>query len=685
MSRLPALALIALFLTGSGCVRTLEEDPDPGPVIEISFGAEPTVSPEGFFVGQAQNLTASVPLSLGSGWSLTELRIYSVRANGDSLTLLGWARDDGNLVDNGDVVAGDGVHTGMLSNLHYTEPATLRLRMLGFAHDNNDTFGGVWSTTREVSIVPGAEQTTLDLVDGILDHLENEYLALLGGGLEDAAAKAELLAWLQLRPDILSATLSPDGDTVWAEGEGGLNFGASLTSYADGPVYGGAPARRPTAPAHRDAGIAPAHSGLPEDRWFSQRDPAAVQSNQVLILSPSHDWLQDQGGDPADHVDMLFRESECPSFQVDLRRGAEADVASFAELSGHGAVCIVTHGVLGPAGQLLLATGEAVTLASVEDWFWELYGAGRSMALLRVNGETRMAVEQSFLVERNTNFPNSLVQLCACQGMTGSLAGDLIMAGAGYVCGFDRAVGVAHAGELTRQFWTAVIAGGEPSGPAHDGVNPQIDPGHLGAEFTALGNEDLVFAEGLANGDFEQGSLAAWTALGDARVITELGEAEATGAFMGIISTGLAGSGVEYGELSQQLCLAPAAASLELDFDFFSEEFLEFCGDEYQDWCEISIIPDEGVESILYFADIDDFCDAVLPADVIFDVGPSGDPDDPYYDPVGVYHTGWRHLSLDIAAFAGETITLRLRIQAAGDGHYHSAMLLEEIHLLETP
>jgi hypothetical protein len=685
LPRLLALALIALLLIGSGCVRRLEEEPETDPVIELHFGATPTVSPQGFFVGQSQNLTISVPVTLGSGWSLTELRIYSVRANGDSLTLLGWARDNGDLADSGDAIAGDGVHTGLVSNLHYTEPATLRLRLLGFAHDNHDTFGGVWSATREVSIVPSAEQATLDAIEGVLDHLESEYLSLIDGGADDAAAKAELLAWLELRPDILSATLSPDGDTVWAEGEGGLNFGASLTSYADGPVYGGAPERHPVTPAHRDAGIAPARDGLPEDRWFTQRDPAAVQSNQVLILSPIHDWLLDQGGDPADQVDTLFREAECPGFEVDLRLGADADVASFAELDGHGAVCVVTHGVLGPAGHVLLATGETATLAAVEEWFWELYGSGRSMALLRVADETRLAVGESFLVERNGNFPNSLVQICACQSMTGDLAGDLIAAGAGYVCGFDRAVGVLHASELTRQFWSAVVEGGEPSGAAHDAVSPQSDPGHLGANFTALGNTELIFAEGLSNGDFEQGSLAAWSIQGDARVITQLGETEAVGGYMAIISTGLAEPDADHGQISQQLCLAPGASSLELDFDFFSEEFLEFCDGDYQDWCEISMIPAEGVESVLYFATIDDFCDTVIPADVIFDVGPSGDPDDPLYDPVGVYHTGWRHLSLDIAAFAGETVTLRLRIQADGDSHYHSAMLLEEIAVLEAP
>jgi hypothetical protein len=141
---------------------------------------------------------------------------------------------------------------------------------------------------------------------------------------------------------------------------------------------------------------------------------------------------------------------------------------------------------------------------------------------------------------------------------------------------------------------------------------------------------------------------------------------------MGILSTGL-GFTQATGEISQPLCIPSGATTLSFAYNFFSEEFLEWCGSGYQDFFMVSITRRGGEEDVLFYGAIDTYCDQVEPAGIKFDQGPHDG------DPVGVYKTGWLEHSVDISAYAGQTVTIRFAAGDIGDSIYDSAILIDAI------
>ena len=138
---------------------------------------------------------------------------------------------------------------------------------------------------------------------------------------------------------------------------------------------------------------------------------------------------------------------------------------------------------------------------------------------------------------------------------------------------------------------------------------------------------------------------------------------------MGIISTGL-GYTVETGSISQNFCVPADATTLSINWNFLSEEFLEWVGSQYQDYFQVSIIDDQGIESVLFYKTIDminaEYPPSLVSPDIVFDQG-------------DVYGTGWQFSSFDISAFAGQGVTLVLKSGDVGDSVYDTVILLDNI------
>ena len=676
---LPILALLgAPILLGASCGSDSPADPKIPPAPPLAYLSAVSVTPQGVFVDEATDVVIATTLSADSGWTVNELRLYLVNAAGDSIEQMGALFDNGSL-DNHDEIQGDGVFTGLLADYEGASPQTLRLRLLALASETGGAEAALWSETVEFPIDERTTTAEFNAIVNQIDAAEIEYEALVGGGATDAEAKAGTVAFWAAQPAIDTAYLGPDGNTVWAVYDDGLTVGLYLPSYAEGPVLGAAPQRgRATPPADTSVGVAP----LPHLAPLAPRDdddPNQVHSNQALVLSPFHSWLESYGAgtDPSAEVYDKFADSECPSFGVMVLADTGAGAAAFANLDDYGAISIVTHGTLLAGGQVCLMTGEHATLANVLYWYWDLYGPTPTMTLLSHGGIKYLSVKSSFISKYNHSLPNSMIAIAACQGMkNATLHTALRNAGAGYVCGFDETVGAFYAAGVMLDFWDHVLEDGDTAGEAHDSVVPLSDPGHLHANFVDFGNMALTFGSGLNNGDFEQGSLAGWAVIGDGRLITQLGSAGPTGNYMGIISTGL-GFTVNSGAIFQKFCLPLDAATLELDWNFFSEEFREWCGSEYQDYFQVSIFTEDGFEHPLFYRAIDELCDAVTPAGIIFDQGPSGAD-------AGVYATDWQHLSVSVNAYAGQSVTLRLEAGDVGDSIYDSAILLDNISIATT-
>lgn len=675
--RISAMGLVAwLLLAATSC----DEGPAPTaldlpPVEPIAFTAGPSAAPQGFFLGESTVVSLSAVLTLRPDWTIDELRVYRVDAAGDSLERLGALADDGNLLT-GDDIAGDGRYAGRLPALSFDTPQTLRLRLLALAGGSMGGEASAWSAILELPASAPAEQAELDALLALLAAAESQWTALVEGGTADATAKGQVATWLAGQAGVAASFVAPDGNSVWLRETTGLTAGVFLPRWTDGPVLGGGSGRRRAAsarPATPPVPLPPARIALSlPARSERAVDSDRVGSNLALILSPFHDWLAGEGGDPGDAIAALLAGAECPHFPVELRRDGEADLAAFAGLAAMGAVCIVTHGAALDAERVCLATGEAISLGALNTWYWDLHGSEPALALLRVDGETRLGVLPAFFARYAGGLPNSLVLVAACSGLAGAgLREALTAAGAGAVVGFDDTVGLGFARGAALDFWTALLADGGTAGGAAAALSPAVDPGHAQAAFQLAGNAALHFGAGLNNGDFESGQLAGWSHAGDARVITQLGEALPQGDYMAIVSTGL-GSVVDSGSLSQTLCLPADADSLRLAWNLFSEEFLEWCGTVNQDRFAIWLVDDAGTTHPLFLRRIDDLCDQVTPAGIAFDQQPSEDD-------AGVYTTGWRQLAIGIAGHAGHTVTLHIAVEDIGDSLYDTAVLLDGI------
>jgi hypothetical protein len=130
---------------------------------------------------------------------------------------------------------------------------------------------------------------------------------------------------------------------------------------------------------------------------------------------------------------------------------------------------------------------------------------------------------------------------------------------------------------------------------------------------------------------------------------------------------------VDSGSIAQSGCLAPTAATLGLSWNFFSEEFIEYCNSSYQDAFNVQMceIDDAGAEqncSTLFNTFIDALCDSVGEVDISFDQG-------------DVYSTGWRSQNLDISSFAGKRVLLKLNSTDVGDSVFDSAILLDNLQV----
>ncbi len=677
----PAALAAWLLLAATSC----EESRSPSalvlpPVQPISYLAGPVATPQGLFVGEATVLSLSATLSVREEWTLDELRVYRVSAAGDSLEHLGNLADDGNLLA-GDDIAGDGRFGGRLPAMSIGSAQTLYLRLLALASGSMGGEASLWSAILPLPVAAPIGQAQLDALFALLDEAEADWAALVAGGSSDATAKAEVAAWLGAQSGVAEAFVSPDGNSLWARLVTGLHAGIFLPRWADGPVLGGG--RRAAAVAARPAPprIVPPPGRLarpaPRRGARAADDPDRVHSNQMLLLSPFHTWLESEGGDPSTAIAAQLGLAECPHFPVLTLRDGEADVAAFAGMAANGGICLTTHGTLLDADRVCLLTGERATLASMLDWYWDLHGIAPGLALVSVDGEKRLGALPAFFARHCQDFPNSLVVLAACSSMRGeTLPAVLAEAGVGTLIGFDDTVGLAFASSALTDFWTALLGDAGTAGAALDAVSPASDPGHAGAQIRLLGKRALYFGSGLSNGDFESGQLTGWSAAGDARVITQLGEALPQGRYMAIISTGL-GSQTDVGSLSQTLCLPADADTLRLAWNLFSEEFLEWCGSVNQDSFDIFLVDDAQIRYPLFRRRIDDLCDQVTPAGIAFDQQPSEDD-------AGVYATGWQELAIGIADFAGTTVTLHLAVGDVGDSLYDTAVLLDGIAIATT-
>ena len=179
---------------------------------------------------------------------------------------------------------------------------------------------------------------------------------------------------------------------------------------------------------------------------------------------------------------------------------------------------------------------------------------------------------------------------------------------------------------------------------------------------------------------FEHGTLDNWSFEGDAEVDHNMGVAVAPdGWYMAVVGNGI--SELEVGWIEKTFCPPASADKLKLKWKFYSEEFIEWCGDDFQD--SLVILLDNGTQTIVALnVTIDELC----PTDSCFDCGSKYvglEEDDVNFDMGGVWTTPWQDLEFSLPpGFASKPITMSITVTDIGDMIYTSVALIDAIEFL---
>jgi hypothetical protein len=129
------------------------------------------------------------------------------------------------------------------------------------------------------------------------------------------------------------------------------------------------------------------------------------------------------------------------------------------------------------------------------------------------------------------------------------------------------------------------------------------------------------------------------------------------------------------------------ANTLELEWNFLSEEFLEYIGSSYQDKFSIVLQSEYFGEEILLSRTIDGIAASFGAKAPTVEI-PEGVPGnliavspDIVFDQGGVYKTGWQSESFDIKSYRGKCVTLIFRSTDVGDSIYDTAILIDDVKI----
>ena len=575
--------------------------------------------------------------------------------------------DDGNL-DYGDEIKGDNVFSAKYS-FRIAEERSLRLRVAAQSVEEEGVVEG-YSSVFTIRVIN--KQKAQEEVNSMLDT-QKQIEAFLSGisDLSPEQQKEQLIEWMAEEPKI--ASFSIDGDLIEITHDSGIisyvsfindNTSKGAGTSADGLRQG------PSVPLHmqtRGEYVADLSSGYATKGSGQVDADHIIHNKNVLIWAP---YFSGKGAfEQAMETSLrpIFDNSPV-DFDIKYMTDAQCTRASLMDMTKYGIVVFDTHG----SGGNLIYTRE---LVDDSDSFVEYLISNFTPVVTMVEGYydawgTYYAVTAKFVREVvSGTFPNSIIFNGSCQSMkTSKLSSAFIGKGAKAYLGFTKNVGVPACIEKADEFFSALV--GPELKTVGDSFIQDIDftdGNHLNS-YLMSGDPQMRFYLGLLNGDFEYGNMNGWSVSGDGRIITGLGPLTPTqGHYMGIVSTGL-GYTKDFGSISQTFHVTDEK-TLSINWNFLSEEFLEFVGTQYQDYFRI-IVNDGNSNEVLFSKAIDSFAEE-------FSLSPVSPTIE--FDQGDVYMTRWMNTKFDIRKYQGKTITLIIMSGDIGDSIYDSAVLLDEI------
>lgn len=681
------------------------------------------VRPPALFVGDSFGVIVTSSMGFYTNFNPNSVTLLEVDANGQTIKELGTMRDDGGAntgSTSGDEYPSDGVYTAKVT-LSSQSAKTIYMRASAQVTAGATTYTA-YSEIMTVPILNHLTKTDCESMLQLTTTVHAQHAEALSQTGSASQARDQIIESLQGNPLVAEVgAASKNGDGVWV-------------LYANGILGGFSFVKAGSRGGDEGDDLDDDDADYPEEELESFTAPLGgptLGSKGVSLFSP---FNQDfTGTDETAEFASRMSDQSCPPFQVDgPLYGASASLSKFGKMHKSGIVSIVTHGdalfdELSPAARAgfgfpsdesieVLWSGEAPVCDNLQqsldscsinqgDTAESVCPTGQYCLVTQNSGNTvsglcydvnqvdlrtgRLAFGSTYGIlpdyvqaHADPTYPNSLVYLGACDSMfNGGMAAAFFAMGAKTVFGYNGEVSSAFAYEQGLALAEKLLVEKTDTGGAF--TYGQSDPANPTTVFQTFGANNLDVNNGdMVNPSFEMGNLTGWTPSGDGRVISKLGATgPVAGKFMGVVSTGM-GYTLQVGAMKQTFCIPPDKNTVQFYWNYFSEEFQEFCGSEYQDPFTAALKSSAGNISMT-----DVTVDSLCPSSACFGCGGQfvgvyeSDVD---FDQGDAWYTRWQKSQTNISSLTAQEkpVELQFFVTDEGDSIYDTVILVDDIRFL---
>lgn len=676
----------ASLLSFHGCKK--DESTPVAPPTETSSIGQFTINPGGIIAGTTTQVVVRLLVPANVKLKDSTVKLIKVDNSNKPIADVGFLYDNGNL-SNGDEISGDNIFSGIFQFNELT-PGEVKLRV-----DAKFYQGGEGSSSPAVLKV-FSDLTAVEFgeIVNIQSNAADKVSQFLAGNVQNMpTAITQTVDWLKSQPSVESVE-SEGSTSIRIKYKSGL-YGGMIVSVenANGQITtkGGYSAnedrhKKKSIPVYKQTTgtyFTPPRYLSKTTNYNTDLDPKVIGNRSVLIYAPFESYF------PVDMRSSIVNILNSSDFEFDITSyiNQNATVGVLENMTAYGLVIFDTHG----SGGKEFGTGEIVdTNATVyKDKYKAMLKEGKlaiwKNVTISVTGGVKnkkdiYAVRAPFISSLAGTFPNSVIFNGSCESTKNpDLENAFIGKGAKTYYGFNKVVNVTFCALAADSAVKRLSKDLKNTGEAFIGGS---DPQSPNAVFEIKGATDVHYPDDLINGDFEFGKIDGWTKSGDGRVISKLASINPFGGkYLGIISTGL-GFTTATGKIFQTFTVKNNESTLIINWNFLSEEFLEYIGSQYQDYFKVSIKKQDGTEVVLLSKTIDG---------IAAQFGATKEPPNPgnlvkvspeiVFDRGDVYMTNWQTSTFDISAFRGQRVTLILAAGDVGDSIYDTAILLDEIKI----
>ena len=681
-------ALLIFQMTGyQGCSEDPASNPVTPPTPVVSDIGTITVTPDILVVNVSDTILVRLNAKSGVYFTDSLAKLIRVDNNNNEISVVGNLYDNGSL-SSGDEIARDNIYSGKFIITQTSEGTVY------YSAKGNVNSGGTVSSKQtpavQVSVYGSLNSGQVSVVLNTQKNAATQLNTYLAGNPNNIeTATNQLKTWLESQPGVASVEKG-DNTSMLIEYTNGLS-GGMIISVEGKETRGGIetdtlsrnklvkiPADRQTS-GENTFGNSFSRNYEPDNNLS---DPNAIGNRKVMVFAAYEGvWTNDE----RPLIIARLNNAPCKEFEITSYVDNQANISALYNITQYGYIVFATHGSKGKA--ILTAEIVDTNLAVYKETYKALLQAKRISIFknIKVNSAGGVnviadvyAITNKFISALEGTFPNSVILNNSCASTQNpDLANAFIGKGAKTYYGYNKTVNGAFAKTIADSITKRLAITGLTTGNAYFAASDPQDP-FAAFEKGTGNNNDLKYSTSITNGDFEEGNIFGWTKSGDGRVINRLGYLSANqGTFMGIISTGL-GYTTTSGSLSQCLKVENNQSTITLNWNFLSEEFLEYIHSPYQDFFKIKLKRENGTEVVLLSKTIDQIALAFgadtnhagqlisVSPDIVFDVG-------------GVYMTGWQPVSFDITPYRGQTIVIVFECGDVGDSIFDSAILIDAV------